>query len=63
MLQLSQYDRCAAHILCEYIQDENADPENKFKFSGDCCIEDEDDDASESSSSPIETPQSLGGDM
>ena len=41
MLQLDQSARCAARTLCEYIQEANDDPKNKFRSSGDCCIEDD----------------------
>jgi thymine-DNA glycosylase len=56
MLQQDQSERCAARTLCEYIQEANADPENKFRFSGDCCI---DDDEPESEPSLTETAITL----
>jgi hypothetical protein len=56
MLQLDQSDRCAARTLCEYIQEANDDSENKFRFSGDCCMED---DEPESELSVMETAVTL----
>jgi ankyrin repeat protein len=57
MLQLDQSDRCTARTLYEHIQDANADPENRFKFSGDCCVEG--DDSSESVPSQTDIPDLL----
>jgi serine/threonine protein kinase len=55
MMQLNQDDRWTTRTISEHIREVNADPENRFAFSGLCCINDDESTDSEPSSTRAST--------